>query len=258
MPATYSHSDCRTDVNILDSAAHKHASSPVRHTHTLTHTSHTCTQAFSRPWLNLPCFHLWENLNPPKGGAPSYFCERKKKDPDGDDDNIADLKIRWNENNMLNMRKSTTLPFAPFRTDSFGFVCFFVKLACQSTETCPLEKQKGIWGWTKISCVWRKTLRNCGLLTMLTITSTPTSRLWVASIELLHTGTNRTRTCPLFKDQVLRHLCFLITVFFRFVLLNGSRLECNKKETILNVLWHFIAKKWKILFLSVFCVHPCK
>lgn len=36
---------------------------------------------------------------------------------------------------------------------------------------------------------------------------------------------------PFFKEHVLRHLCFLITVFFSvFVFLNGSRLECNKKK----------------------------
>lgn len=127
----------RTQTRLLSSQAH---------THTLTHTSHTCTQAFSRPWLNLPCFHLWENLNPPKGGAPSYFCERKKKDPDGDDDNIADLKIRWNENNMLNMRKSTTLPFAPFRTDTVLVLFVFLLNLPVNQQRPVLWKSKKAFG----------------------------------------------------------------------------------------------------------------
>lgn len=117
------------------------------HTHIHTHTSHTCTQAFSRPWLNLPCVHLWENLIPPTGGAPSYFCEKKKKkDPDGDDDNIADLKIRWNENNMLNMRKSTTLPSAPFHTDRVLFLFVFLLNLPVNQQRPVLWKSKKAFG----------------------------------------------------------------------------------------------------------------
>ncbi len=102
-----------------------------------------------------------------------------------------------------------------------------------------------------------KTLRNCGSLTKLTVTSTPPSRPRVASIRITAHWHKPDSNAP-FLRTMFYAICFLITVFFRLVFFNGSRLECNKKETILNVLWHFIVKKWKIFFLSVFCVHPCK
>lgn len=136
---------------------------------------------------------------------------------------------------MLNMRTSTSLLSAPSTLTLF----FVLNLPVNQQKPVIRKSKKapGIHDEQKCHTLEgeEKTLRNCGSLTMLSL-QLHLAVLELPPLELLHTGTNRTQTCPLFKDHVLRHLCFLITVFFRFVFLNGSRLECNKKETILNVL----------------------
>lgn len=125
-----------TQTRLLSSQAHIH-------TH-FTHMHTSLLQTMTKPTL----LSSVGEPEPPNRGRTILFLwgKKKKKDPDGDDDNIADLKIRWNENNMLNMRKSTTLPSAPFHTDTVLFLFVFLLNLPVNQQRPVLWKSKKAFG----------------------------------------------------------------------------------------------------------------
>lgn len=215
--------------------------------------AHTPNTQEHKPSPALPCFHLWENLSLQQGAHYPFLLWLHPKKIQME--MITTLLKKWLH--VKTCQHENKNP--PFHTDKL-FVWF---LPVNHSKVYHSKREKGEELGVEdeqichaLGC-GKKTLRNCWFLTTLTVTSTPTGLIQAASVEsctLAQTG---------HKTPFLRTMFFAICVFGSqyfspFIFSNGSWLECNKKETARNVLWHFIAKKWKILFLSVFCVHPCK